>query len=175
MSEGPQEPAGEAGVPAADAARELAADVAKMVLQEMEVGDGFYKHYLQVVFKEGRGGLNTVVRFLRASNAKGKMLFHVETEAVQVRRSYPPEPEPSNVHTLSDATLAGQRLFNPPKHNGYEVRVWLRSTQQEKSHLASPYGWINGGFNLKEFINICENEHVPSPAPMTVGLPYVRE
>ena len=111
------------------------------------------------------------------------MLFHVETEAVRARawsifirsEADAHEPKPSNVHALSDATLAGQRLFNPPKHNGYEVSVWLRTTQQEKSHLASPYGFLNGGFNLKEFINICENEHVPSPAPMKVDLPYVRE
>lgn len=128
-----------------DAARDLAADVANIVLEEMKREDGPYMHYLQM------GD-----RSLMAFQHLGKMMFAVDLGNKSQR----------NQVVFSDPGHAYNFFTSCHNRNPQDFANLVLKNEWED--ISMPWVWANSkmmenGRALDAYIDICLHEHVPVP------------
>ena len=146
----------------ADAANDLAANIAGIVLDTMKKNDGPCKWVLKVCWKtDNRGGQRLIhdIRFLQGVWVMGKLKFSLQlnTKAVQGKSS-----KPVVLDLMDNAQDAGIAFIQNKESSVHDMHIYLFHVDRVDEKI--PFPWT--GHDLKAYVSMCENTKVPNPVPV---------
>ena len=136
----------------ADAANDLAVNIAGMVLDTMKKDDGPCKWFLQVFWQASRYGIEGLmgeVRYLQGVWEMGKLKFSVQIKGVVLPM----------LDTAQDAAVV---LINNPEHSVQHMHIYL--IHVDRMHEKIPFPWT--GHDLSAYVSMCNNMNIPNPVPV---------
>ena len=146
----------------ADAANDLAANIAGMVLDTMKKNDGPCKWFLQVFWQASRYGIEGLlgdVRYLQGVWEMGKLKFSLQlnTKAVQGKSS-----KPVVLGLMDNAQDAGIAFIQNKESTVNDMHIYLFHVDRVDEKI--PFPWT--GHDLKAYVSMCNNMNIPNPVPV---------